>query len=248
MSNVQDCHKNLCETFTIEGDWCQPGLGDESYRGTLSFTPNYGVELEVEDNGKLWDYVKKHKTLWGTSTESQRITLFDFPAQEHSLFDAPVELLRSDVTVRMNAPSLSTYHFRDVFLGEHFEKIEDVRLNSLAIKFSYLDEWISAEREDPFAGKTDLIHPRPEQRLAGNVKDIASVNVKKDGSVFITAKHDGVSLERYRDSIYCVQNFLSLMLLEPLYPSSVNGTLLATNRALEIFFPQLNTSKPVYGE
>jgi len=247
MSNVQDYHKNLWDTFKIEGKWCLPELSDEPYPGILSFTPNYGVELEVEDENKLWDYVKQHRILWGTSTESQRITLFGFPAQEHSLFDAPVALLRKDQTVRFDAPSSSTYHFRDVFLGEHFEKIEDMQLNTLAIKFSYLDEWISAEREAPFAGETDLIHTRPEQRSTGTVKDIASVTVKKDGSIFITAKRNGMSLERYRDSIYYVQNFLSLMLLEPLYPSSVNGTLLATNRALEIFFPQLNTSKPVYG-
>ena len=71
MSSVLGHRKNLFEPFKIERNWYQP-RSDVSYPGVLSFTPNYGAELEVEDDAKLSDLVKPHRILWGTSRERRK--------------------------------------------------------------------------------------------------------------------------------------------------------------------------------
>jgi hypothetical protein len=234
MGKVQNYHNELSKKFPIKGSWCTPERKDLLFCGDLTFVPNYGAKLDVDDDGQLWDFVQQHRILWGTSEESQKITLFGFPAQQHSLFGAPVDLRRSDVMVRMNGPSRSTYHFREIFIGEHFENIESVRLNTLSINYPFLSQWISAVREEPFAGKIDLVDLRPEMCTQKAISGIESVKVRND-SVLITAERKGISLKTYRDVVYHMQNFFTLMVLDPLYPSSTSGTLLKTNKVVEIF-------------
>jgi hypothetical protein len=244
VGRVDNYLNELSNKFQTKGSWCTPECKDTLFSGNLSFVPNYGATLDVKDHNQLWDYVQQHRILWGTTEESQKITVFGFPAQQHSLLGAPVDLRRKDV--RIGGNSQSTYHFREVFVGEHFENIECVRLKTLSIDYPFLNGWISAERGEPFEGQTELIEPQPKMRSRQAVSDIESVEVKND-SIIVTAKPQGVPLEIYRDIVFHMQNFFTLMTLDPLYASSVTGTLLKTNKSVEIFYPQQRVSQPLYG-
>ena len=249
MSNHSNHPQNLLEGFTIRGLWYPSDKYDLRCNGTLEFAPRYGARLVLESRtDDLHESYISHKPFWGISEDRQRITLSDFPTRYHSLFDASENQPRKDANVRFGeATNLYTYHFRQVFLGQHFGRPADQQLRTIQIEFSHLNEWIHGIRNEPLASIMDLEGSRPMLSLPKVIEGVKSFTLEGNNSILINAESQGISLEEYYDVIYYVQNFLRLLILDPIFPSRVSATTLRSNCPVEIYFPQLGSRDPQYG-
>ena len=98
-----------------------------------------------------------------------------------------------------------------------------------------------------FAGESSLLKSHSIQHSSETVSGIESIQLRQDDSVVVTSEPCGISLTSYPDLLYYIQVFLSLILLEPLFPSRMCGIIQETNNEIEIFFPLFGTHKPYYG-
>ena len=75
----------------------------------------------------------------------------------------------------------------------------------------------------------DLEGSRPMLSLPKVIEGVKSFTLEGNNSILINAESQGISLEEYYDVIYYVQNFLRLLILDPIFPSRVSATTLRSN-------------------
>jgi len=221
----------MIEESEYKGIWWLPHTPKEQISGTLKFTPGEGAVLDLI--GSFKDITGMNKMLepeiiLGISSDGKNITLY-------KCFEA-----RSNLSF----PGLltSSFYANIAFVGAHFQKPEDIKFKSLSVHYLYLDEWVNVSGFDIqhlFDGKVVVIRyklPEPIQATIDDYKILLDVRatgptpsiVQKEASIkqrtYIRVEPSGEkSFDEYSNIMYHIQNFLSLGIMEPVYPLVVEG-------------------------
>ena len=117
----------MMDKFEYEGIWWLPDKPEKRISGTLRFTPNEGVILELIGSFKDTKDILKPEIILGISN-GKKITL-------HKCFETKPN--------NVSVPESLSFYADEVFVGAHFQKSEDIKFRKLCIRYSYLDEWVN---------------------------------------------------------------------------------------------------------
>jgi hypothetical protein len=133
--------KGLLGEFTCTGMWWSPSNPTEKIYGLLKFKRDY-IELEIRgvfSKTHLFQRLRL-ETLHGLTNENKRITLYQVSEQ---YFSGP-HLLESD---SKNNFGESVFSCEYIFIGRHFDHVDDIIFNCLYMNFTYLNKWINNKLE-----------------------------------------------------------------------------------------------------
>lgn len=224
--------------FEYKGIWWLPDKPEKQVSGTLRFSPHEGAILDLigsfEDINDFRQILNPDIIL-GVSSDGKNITLYKC----------------FEITSKVSIPGLQTSSIiaSVVFVGVHFKKTEDMKFESLSIHYSHLDEWAnisgfkmrdfyrSSEKKDK---KTWLIKYELPEPVEAKVNDDLKISlviraflptlslVQKEAYIkqktFVKIEPSKAKpLEEYWNIMSLFQDFLSLGVLEAVYPLSIRG-------------------------
>ena len=238
----------LLDSFERMGEWWLPGeTAEKRVPGKLSFDPEGGVRLET-----LKPFRKERELELGAGFRPDIVHGFTDYAM-------PVTLYRVTRVGQVRPPDSdlgSTFYARYAVLGHHFHEVDDVRLASLQVGFTDLEEW--AEHH-PFVGamphpsepRTGLRKMEPVQVEVGSLGAWLTVksHIPSWGQVpmktlrwehrivFEIEPEEPKPLGWYRDVLRGLQDLLTLLMGRPTQPSALEAQVhKGQNRHSEVFF------------
>lgn len=221
----------MIEEFEYKGIWWLPSKPEEQISGTLKFTPEKGAVLDLIGSFKnITDMNKmlEPEIIIGISSNGKNITL-------HKCFETKSNL---------SFPGLltSSFYANIVFVNAHFQKTEDIKFKNLSVHYLYLDEWVNVSGFDIqhlFDKKEVVIRyklPEPIQAAIDDYKILLDVRatgpthsiVQKEASIkqrtYVRIEPSvEKSFDEYLNILHHIQNFLSLGIMEPVYPLTIEG-------------------------
>ncbi len=235
----------MIEEFEYTGRWWLPDNPEEKISGTLRFTLSEGTVLDLMDSfenikstntegsitKKVWTgKLFEPEIILGTSSDGKNITL-------HKCF----ETKRSDSS---SGFSTSSFYANEVFIGAHFQNADAIKFKSISVHYLHLDEWVNISGFDikPHAnGDRVVIEYKLPEPVKACIHDDCTIHIvfKANGlSWSLVQKEVSIkqktyikidsseerSYEEYTKKIYHIQNFLTLGIMEPLYPLAIEGT------------------------
>ncbi len=222
------------EEFEYKGIWWLPDKPEKQVSGILKFTPEEGAILDLI--GSFKDIKNKNKSeilepeiILGVSSKGEFITL-----------NKCVETMSS---ISFPGFQASSFYANLVFIGAHFQKLEDIKFKSISAHYLYLDEWVNISGFDikslgekgviikyklpePFQAEISdefkiLIHFRAKESLHSFVQK--EVTIKQNTEIKIETSEDK-PFEDFRKIMSHIQNFLTLGITEPVYPLAITGS------------------------
>jgi ApeA N-terminal domain 1 len=271
MSSEKLSEKMLGEAFECSGMWWLPqraNLTDESLEhryGTLNYSPGGGIILTIlgafasvdEIMASLsTDISSNLEVVQGLSSEGEKITLLNC----------------SQAGVTVGKVVESSYQVGTVLVGCQFTHSKTVTFEALDIQYTHLSEWArfnvfdisdawgSKEQQDRIikykqpepvspaaAGKyTISVVPGVALRLARFPSE--TVTLEQTSSIHVTSSSsEHITLGECFNLVFNMQGFLSLMMLEGIFPTGVDGT---THRKdsvqrVRLLYEPVGTQKPV---
>ncbi len=126
----------MIEEFTHEGKWFLPDRPRKRILGTLTYAPEEGATLNLKGAFVSFDDVQKGQAssdiILGVTSEGEKVTLFDCFVTNY----------------QFGKPEWSSYYVNRVFHGAHFKSKDDIKLNTLYVRYLYLDEWVNVDGFD----------------------------------------------------------------------------------------------------
>lgn len=251
----------MIEKFEYEGEWWLPEQPEQKIKGTLNFTPYEGASLHLigskQDVERIWK-MGELKIIQGFSADGKKITLHN--------------CLLKESTVHYPGMVECSFYASYVFVGKHFQKAEDIKFKSLWIRFLHLDDWVNISGFEiplPKNGQATIRYKRPKDFHANISKDLKiSISftvyyphlsplqkeacIKQIAYLGITPANAKSWME-YLRIIYHIQNFLTLAIIEPVHPLSIEGRIESNKnevqnkeiyRSVGIFYRLPNIPKP----
>ena len=217
----------MIEEFEYKGIWWLPDKPEKQISGTLRFTPNEGGVLELMSSFK--DIQVEPEIILGVSSNGKNITL-------QKCFDTKTNF---------NFPGFltSSFYANVIFIGAHFQKLEDIKFKSISIHYSHLDEWVNISGfniKPPGEEKELIIKYKLPEPIKADVSNVLKVliniratesspsfvqkeaTIKQETEIKIETSEDK-SFEDYRRIMYHIQNFLTLGITEPVHPLAIAG-------------------------
>jgi hypothetical protein len=222
-------------------------LDSESYAyGNLSFNRGSLIKLDIMSIGAKFssDIVAAvigdskepttQKLIHGFTVNREKITLYD------CLFGR-VNLASDSREAHLKLVSDASVLAHAALIGAHFDKPEDIKFKTLWIKYSHLAKWLGFRG---FSGSLDELLDEVQEStqrstspadiedyrisidtgvttsLAGDTKEKMIVD---QGTVLHIESKRAIDFKKCRNIVRYVQNFLSLMLMEPAYPLAFEG-------------------------
>lgn len=237
----------MIEKFECNGLWWLPNKSKEKIGGILKFDSNKGAFLELVGGsfknieGKKEKIItekilepKRREVILGISSNGKYITL-------HNCVEIPKSL--SLFSLILN----SWVYAERVFVGTHFEKIEDIKFKSVSVRYLYLDEWLNVSGFEMSFDKNNLRkevvikyqQPKPFS-FEVNINDYKitlgvsftlpkielvqkEVSIKQRAYIQIESLKGEKAFDEYLNIIHHFQNFLSFAIMKPTYPFDVKG-------------------------
>ncbi len=229
----------MFESFEYKGYWWLPGKENKKLRGILKFIPHEKIILELEG---IWedDFLEDNaffKTLKPTTLVKHEIILGSTDYKEITLYQ---NTLLSSVLVAISRTPSSEYSPRYVFIGEHYNDPSNIKLSSLKVNFTYLEEWLG---QSPF--KNTIDSKTLSRHLDYTIPDIYEVRINPIDAILSTnyevySKTDRLNyfqynhvaflritpqkfkdFEWFEDILDKLQIFLSLLTGLPIYPKKI---------------------------
>jgi len=249
----------MLNELEYQGKWWLPEAPEEIIDGTLKFIPVRGANLNL--NGAFMSIEDINRGF------IERDIVLGF-----SLDGKPLTLYRcSDVSKTLSAPG---YHVSEIrasvlFVGVHFEKSDNIKFQSISIRYSYLDEWINKtgfdrlqllpDQNSKIYG-IDMNYRLPEAYQVGSVNEFI-IKINFSGPIvsylpekFSVAHETQISLkslneeaksfESYIKIFSLIESFLSFAVMNPVYPIYIRGNRSSENSLIKIFYklPDIPTS------
>jgi len=149
------------EEFVSLGEWWLPNNPEVVVAGKLSFSPNSGAKLELlgsfydspfEETGKVKDLPSADKILLSEEPRiTEETTTLDLKNPEEpiilgflennekvTLYKCLGSIKTLQLIERANFVFEATYVFREI----HFETEQEIKLNSISIRYHNLEEWV----------------------------------------------------------------------------------------------------------
>lgn len=116
----------MIEEFQYDGEWWTPEEQENKIRGTLYFSPTAGIKLELLGSFKS-DAQTIFEIILGSTINGKKITL-----------TRCMQYFRETHTP---GGEISKLKISELFVGEHFQKIDNIKFDGIIINYSHLDEW-----------------------------------------------------------------------------------------------------------
>lgn len=217
--------------FKWVGYWWLPG-SDKKLHGTLRFTSEKEAILEVDGS-----FVNISQALQGEMLNPDIILGFSRDGKKITL----CRCFQKNFQMSFPGSAFSSFLVEKVFIGDHFQKVEDIKFKKLSVRYSYLDEWVGISG-------FNIDEKVKEVVVKYRIPDPIQVDISRDCRVMISFRREGptwgrvlreicireraeidveFSRERTFDEclkvIGCIQRFLSLGIGEPVRPLYVIG-------------------------
>ncbi|MEQ8188280.1 MAG: HEPN domain-containing protein [Candidatus Eremiobacterota bacterium] len=249
------------QEFEWNGIWWIPGHKDKHIAGALKFNPVEGAILEL--TGSFYN-------------SPGRKDFHDEDIIVGEIFGKIVTLYKCHECIfNINSPAFtsSTYSVAYIITNVHFDKKEDILFKSITVRTSYLEEWInligfrSAVIDREIKGQrfraldVTYIHPPSEPvyktekfnitikfNLSAPCQMTKKITLEQSNSLKLDF-HELFTVEKIKEFISYIQNFLSLATGAIIYPVSIRGSKDETNGFdnVEIIYPvplkKFDTSK-----
>lgn len=237
--------------FQYKGIWWLPDNSEEKISGTLRFTPGEGAVLDLmgsfkgpfeeiksttsdgsitKEGGPLTDKPFEPEIILGTSSDGKEITL-------HKCF-------QTNRSYSFPGFPTSSFYANIVFIGAHFQNADAIKFKSISVHYLHLDEWVNISGFNlklyPNENRGVIEYKLPEPVKACIQDDYTiqivfkakgpswslvqkETSIKQKTYIKIDASEE-IPYEEYTKKIYLIQNFLTLGIMEPLYPLAIEGT------------------------
>ncbi len=220
------------EEFVYNGLWWLPDNPNNKVSGTLSFHPVEGIKLELIGSFKEIIDLEKDLTtgiIMGFTTDGKKITLY--------------QCIENRTKLSMPGMLVSFFTANIVFIGQHFEREEDIEFKNLSINYSYLEDWINILAFENFQAadldynlrKYEVRYSFP-QKIEAKLEGI-NINIyhqlKKHQSrnevvlkytAFIELEpHNSLHFNDFEEYINNIGRFLSLAIGKAVYPLAIKG-------------------------
>jgi hypothetical protein len=236
----------MIEEREYKGKWWLPDKPEEKISGTLSIIPNEGAFLnltgtfkEIQDREIRNRHIRNISIrcsewfnlaiILGISSDGENITLH--------------QCLEREIKGDLFAPELieSSFFTSQVFVGVHFNKKEDIKFKELSVYYSYLDKWINTSGfyvqhvKDEVTYKYKLPESIPAT-INDNLKVLIDFQATYPTNSFVQDDLEIIqrtyiriqpseksSFDEFLKIMYHLQNFLSLGVMRPVYPLTIEG-------------------------
>src|SRR5690606_33159699 len=113
-----------------KGYFFHPSKKDDRLPGLLTFSQANGVELELFGHFETVRSVssREHTILLGFTSEGKKLTLLN--------------CFEGSRGMSMPGFPTSTYSAIYLFVGQHFDTVEDIKFNSCAIEYQDINHWL----------------------------------------------------------------------------------------------------------
>ena len=255
----------LFDNFEYKGKWWLPEKSQNAVAGVLQVTSgNIVLELLGSLRGSnLHQHfgggeVFSPKIIHGITDNGNLCTLMNSYLKD-SKISLPAGLVQENYIVNF------------LIVGELFNSVEEVKLESISVNYSLLEEWlsISAFKQDfPSKGKpveARFTFPESFEVFIGNIYASISLDGKfhTGGDNFRTLKWDYTafikiapsgdkSLDWFIEQLHSIASVLTLFTGEPVYPRQIKARISGQNKItgrqakepIEIFYELTGTESP----
>ena len=241
------------QEFEWNGIWWLPGHKDKHIAGALKFNPVEGAILEL--TGSFYN-----------SPGRKDNNFHDEDIIQGEVFGKTVTLYKChECMFNINSPGFtsSTYSLEYIITNVHFDKKEDILFRTITVRTSYLEEWInligfrSAVIDREIKGQrirapdVTYMHP-PSEPAYKTEKFNITIKFNLSAPCHMTKKitleqsnslkldfHEVLTVEKIKEFISYIQNFLSLATGAIIYPVSITGNKEEINSfdKVEIIYP-----------
>lgn len=226
------------EGFQYQGHWWLPGADEDRVPGILKFDPDEGATLDLMGSLKGLEGIidpLEPEMILGLSSDGKLVTLKDCG--------------RTLGNLRFGSGfSTSTFAADTVFVGEHFERPEDVGFERLVVEYLHLEAWagtsgfdinFAEETEEPKRRWIEMKHelPEPSTAAVGGEYEVtldfgsdfkasqrpitwATINQPAELAIKFPEKQP---FDRLSDIVFRLQHLLSLGMRRSAYPVAVRG-------------------------
>ncbi len=214
----------------FEGKWWIPDNSEKECCGTLTFTQAEGANLNLIDSLAGMENLAKpihYDIILGFTPEGKKVTLYNCFGK----------------TQISSGFQTDSYLANIVYVGAHFQKAEDIKFKSLSIKYSHLDEWAGISGFDIQDilkdGQTTIKYKQPSpleaitkdgRKIILSTQSILRQQTIDQREASITqetwVRRESPEQSSYTDcfdDMYHIQNFLSLTMMQPVHPLSIEG-------------------------
>lgn len=244
----------MLKEFEYQGEWWLPNQIEIRIPGTLKFSQNEGAKLELI--GSFKESKNRHiftnpEIILGISSGGKIITLY--------------RCFETESIVNIPGSLRSSFFVQTIFIGTHFNEIQETKFKKMRIHFSNLDEWINISginirSED----KGCLIKYKMPESIEANIKNgfkillnprmqtqsmsfaQKEIKIQQKWDIVIEPINDK-HFEDYIEIMYTIRNFLSLGISEVINPTNIEGIKETDNQPsrIEVFYklPQLQVSR-----
>jgi ApeA N-terminal domain 1 len=228
----------MMERFEHQGYWWLPDRSEEKVPGTLTFDPDDGASLDLLGSLKGLEGTVdplEPEIILGLSSEGKHITLKGCG--------------KTRGTLRFGGGfSTSAFAVSIVFVGEHFERPEDVGFERLVVEYLHLEAWahqsgiqpkLVEETEGPKRRWMEMRHdcPDPFTAVVGDEYEVIlnfAAEFEHSPRPFTWASFvqpseiaiefpEKQSFDRLGDIVFRLQHLFSLGMRRPAYPVAVRG-------------------------
>lgn len=214
----------MTEKFEHKGRWKLPN-NDECFDGTLSFDPDFGVNLEVFGTFNKGLFNRESKEIIIGETTSGNITLVD-------------NWYKTRKTTS-NGVVITQYKPGFVFIGQHFEEIERIAFCNVSFRLFNLFPWLNKNGlkfKDLHNEDFSLIYNKPgdiefslNDKCNGKITFQSLIHQKEPFNRFEMEEHAIINLEyteplAYKEilkDIHHFVGFLTLCCFEQSYPIEI---------------------------
>lgn len=218
------------EELEYTGTWWFPAEPEEELPGTLILTPHERATLNLIGSFKgmaeASEDLEQPEIILGKAN-GKDITLYKCYEAGSNFYDS--------------TSATSSFSADMVFAGVHFQKPEDIRFKWLAVHYLYLDEWVNISGFDisrPDRHEVVIKYRRPEPIHATVGGDKVSISIQptfpvhyivqkeaciKQKTQIVVEPSEEKTFDEYLNVIRRIQNFLSLGIMEPVYPLAIQG-------------------------
>ena len=228
----------------IKGYWWIPDNPKEKVQGTLNYTLQDGIYLDIIGYFGDITRIKENdiiKIIHGLSTDNTKITIFNSFAKKGEMhFPGTFE---------------TTYLGNLLLLGEHIDDEQNIKFKEILIKFSNLEEWVNIYGFEILIDSTPI---SPFHVLGGKMSDEFTIHYKNPSSIvsninneysieiafnchftipFVVKKElnpkqstriiirfpQETNYSKFEEIIFNLQNFFTLGISQPVYPLEIIG-------------------------
>jgi len=241
----------LKEKFDCFGTWWQPNDPDDKIHGTLSYSYQNGLKLELKgifrsNQEKAKPFAFFTHIILGLSEKGEKITLFGCA---YSGGPSGGRIIDASTILKYH---FTYYHCSVAYISHHFVSEDEIKFTSLNCSLHYLDDWLDVSgftvSKEVDNEKQDIdinIRYSPPEKIVLKIDDQFSmainfyhtdpgfypqseVNIRQYPIVSLKSNSE-TKLSNFLSRLTQIRYFLSFAIMKPIYPYNFSGEITSEN-------------------